>query len=380
MAVIYYLGNLPVGSRELEERLDTITRFSHDRLHDEHASLNLNSGTILAPEFNQYILNNQPTYHPIGVGKPLSIEILSIYTGEAPSTLFGKAKDIMVVSGVKSAHTFDAAPRAINLIKRKPKDHLNITNSAFDKGSPIVYYTRAVDSDTLLCSFELVAETFNKKTFDSIAALMAAAGGMPIFAPAMPWLMAGSTITVMAGKLTQPLFESQPFLRDDLILHFNTPGMAITMAGHIVICNNLHEEELMEYTPALNPKNELVMRHRKTGDTYRGEAPYLIVNLDGRKRKALDDFTPQQASAALLKKFYATRQKSEMLHVFRESLTLYRDRRYQETAATLEKQLLLLAPGTPEHEQTSALLHACYTNIRNAQFLPDKKHGVVLED
>ncbi len=142
--------------------------------------------TIDGINFNSkdFKLNTDPTveYKEIGIGKPLSAEIMCIYTGDyIHGWLPPKKRDVLCVSGVKSTATFDAASRAMNLLQDGVKENQYLSFSAMQNGTPYIYYTKAVDSDSLMLSIELNSDSFNDNLFSAVSDLLAKAAGLPIF-------------------------------------------------------------------------------------------------------------------------------------------------------------------------------------------------------
>src|SRR5690606_11648087 len=190
-------------------------------------------------------------------------------------------------SGIKSLATHDSAPKAINQIVKKISDHSYYKPNAFDRGSSIIYYTPSLDIETILCSFHLVADTFNEKTFQRISEMMKAAGSLPVFAPAQGVLIAGGIISDMVGNLGKAIFESNPFFKGNLEIKLNSPGQIITKASHVAIIEDQHYTEFINYkTQNINMNGNSSMRlvNKISGETYRGDKPYLLLSIDGRQR------------------------------------------------------------------------------------------------
>src|SRR4051794_14460761 len=83
-------------------------------------SIEFSTGSVDTTEINNSFENmsgffeNDDTkiahpFTPIGLGLPLCVEILTIYTGDYPNGIFGGKKDLMLTSAIKSSVTFDAA-------------------------------------------------------------------------------------------------------------------------------------------------------------------------------------------------------------------------------------------------------------------------------
>lgn len=338
------------------------------------AELAFSNGIITADDVISARKDQAPDFQAVGIGKPLSIEIASIYTGDAPGTALGQPPSLLVASAVKSLVTFDVAPRAINQLIGKIEDFTCYVPSALTEGCPVVYYTPALADETLLCSFELVAETFRKTTVEMISKLLASAGGLPVFAPASLYLMAGSALVKIAGDLGKLVLQKQPFLRDDLNLQFATPGIHPSIAHATVIYNQKDEAELTAYKlgrVGLPGRERQVLIHPQTGEEYRGAAPYMVALIDGRSRPDLASFTPHLATAAVLSRFYKASEDTEarLDTIFTDAMGLYNDYTFRQKAEGLKAQIAALNPEMEnyarEKSRLEKLMNACKDNVRN---------------
>ncbi len=335
-------------------------------------SLEFTTGSVTDEQVLTARQDAAPDFQPVGIGRPLSIEIAGIYTGDAPNSALGQKPDLLVTSAVKSLVTFDAAPRAINQLIRKVKDVTYYPPSALNQGCPIVYYTPALADETLLCSFELLAENFTSHSASVISKLMAAAGGLPVFAPASLYLIAGSELTKIIGDLSKLIPGKQPFLRDDLNLYFSTPGLEPGIAHAAVIYNQSDEGELSHC------KVDKIGRQSRVrlalvdgeGNEYQGPAPYMIALIDGRARPDLAGFSPRLASAALLERFYTAGSEAEgkLDTIFTAALELYNDYTFRLKAEDFKNQISALDSAEPgyaaEKARLEKLMAACKGNIR----------------
>ena len=380
MAVSYVIGDSLIGSEELDEIVASgeLSRFNKESQTNDDATLLLRSGSVTIADIRAIRTEvNVSPFTPLKIGGPLSIEILTVYTGDAPKRKFlGGKPDLLVVSGVKGAQTFEAAPRAINQVVEDVKDNMLLEASALREGSPIVYYSPAIDFGTVLCSLELVVDTFNGETFSHISRLFSSAAGLPIFAPASSFLLAGSFITKIAGDLGNALLESKPFLSDDLLLRYDTPLFSAAFAGLVVLHNDRNDLELQAYRPGIVKQHDGTEKasliNKKTGKEYRGSAPYVILSIDGRARSDLDSFTPKLASASLLEKFYGANDAGgKVVTALESAMELYNDYTYRSKAENLKKKLDSMEKGTDEYKKTMVLYNAYVGNIRNDLFKLD---------
>ncbi|HMQ59210.1 MAG TPA: hypothetical protein PKE06_01010 [Flavilitoribacter sp.] len=332
----------------------------------------LSNGTLESLETAK-VLNaaETPQFSRIGIGKPLSVEILTVYTGDAPRKLFGGKPDLMVVSGIKSFQTFDAAPRAVNLIQENIADNRHLKPGAFSPGSSVVYYTPSLDSSTVFLSFELVVDSIQQENIDLVAGLFQAAAGLPVFAPANAFLLAGSTIVSMASDLANA-FESKPYLSGSIDLRFLTSGVPIFRPGHYVVYNDDDKQAFRDYSIGLvddgfgNMLTALV--HKVTCDEYKGDSPYIILNIDGRERPELDGYTPKLASASLLEQFYGKREGQQVILSLERAMELYNDSIYREKAERVLDKIYDYPPDSDEFILARALFDAYNRNIRNPLF------------
>lgn len=374
MAIIYYFGSIPVEREEALERLALGQLTAFDPLVSTKSNkVNFNEGTVDSFEILDNSSLDLPEFQPIGINKPLSIEILCAYSGNAPKTLFGGKKDMLIVSAVKAYNTFDAKPRAINMVKKKAENFKILNFSAIEDGSPIVYYSGAQDINTLFFTFEMVADTFSKETFDLISNLFSTAAGLPIFAPKAPFLLAGSLISGVVGKLGNTFLESKPFLIEDDSIRFDTAGLEISKAKQLVICNEKDKSELKQFKPGLyengTGEKKPCLINRVNNQPYKGNAPYILVNIDGRNRPELENFAPKIATASILEKYYGAADRgSQTTEIIETALTLYSDLNFQNKGKKLENEIRKMTEGSPEFIKANELLEAYKKNINFDQF------------
>jgi hypothetical protein len=386
MAVSFLIGKTLVDSEELEEKmtLGQVRQFVEALRSKKSKDINFRRGIVSTRQ----VRNAQTFYQaknllkavgftPIGIGNPLGVEIISIYTGDAPKRHFlGGKPDLLVSSATKSVETYDASPRAVNQIRKGIKDKELLEPSALAEGSTIAYYTPVVDSGTILCSFELVADSINDEILHYLSRLFSTASGLPIFAPASAYLMAGSFITKVAGDLVK-IFKSKPFLKEDLTLRFDTPDFDVAIARTAVLYNDRDRKEFEGYTPELKSsgsnKNKMVMFNKNKNKEYRGEAPYIVLSIDGRERKELKEFTAKLASASIIEKFYGDSDTGgKVIESLESALELYNDFNYRQKADRMKEIMNSTKPNTKEYEEAKKLFDAYKKNIVNDHFKIDK--------
>lgn len=359
-----------VGTDEIAEKssMGMFSKFNKSVSKGLDDTIKFRDGIVSTSEVNNNSKLDLPDRMPIGIGKPMCMEILCLYTGDAP----GRKKDLLVVSGVRAASTHDEAPRAINQLVKKIEDNQYIQPSAFAQGSPIIYYATAVDVNTVLCSVEMIVESFPDHIFDNISGLLKKAAGIPLFFTKSMYLLAGSDIINMAKELGKALFESQPFMKSNIPLYFDSPDMPVANARLALIHNENEAHLLKEYTPGLINTGGTVRRalvHKDTKQEYRGKAPYILLSIDGRNRDhELSKFTPRAATASILEKFYGSNVEKKSIEIIETAMLLYNDLNYFNKAKKLEEDLKKLIPNSTEYKKAKELLAAYKANIQNEQF------------
>jgi hypothetical protein len=310
----------------------------------------------------------------IGIGRPLSIEILTIYSGDFKTGfLSGKKGDLLCVSGVKSAATFDAASRAINIMQTKVKEKEYLRFTALKACCRYVYYTKALNTETLQVAVELDSDSFPDGLFKTIAGLLGGAAAIPAFMPAAGYLMAGAQIAKIAEDTGNSLFERKPFISFSFDLRFATGGLPTAIARTVVACHDKHEAELGEYqTQVVTISGRSEMRLVKDGKVYDGKAPYIILNIDGAEKPELEAFSPTLASTSLLKKFYGGDDKAgDGAKLILEAATLYNDLSNKKKADAAKKKMETLDKNSEEFKTTETLYKAHLANIQNDIFKKD---------
>jgi hypothetical protein len=368
MAILKSFGNTLVSNEELNEKISSgaLDQFISDTTAD--AFIEFSTGSVSKKDIEDNSKQVVPGFTEIDLGKPLSIEILSMYTGDAPGKIFGKP-DMLVVTAVKSFDVFDAAPRAINQMYENIQDNQLLTPKALNEGTPLVYYSPATENSTIFCSYEMIVDTFNEDTFKQMGALLSSAGGLPVFAPASAYLLAGSVLMKIAGNLGKALIESKPFLSESLNLRFDTPGMLKATSGQKVIYRGNKADHFSGYKISrieeAGHQGKVALTHKTTGELYKGSEPYMIVNIDGRTRTDISNFSPKLASASLIEKFYGTDKSGQVTESLEEAMSLFNDMKYRTKVERLKKSQTNLDQDSAEFKKIQKLIDACKMNIEN---------------
>ncbi len=350
MPYSYLFGDVVVSAEELNEKisLGALAAYEQALRSDPTATLEF-SGGVVSPAAMLAGADPLP-FEPIGIGKPLSVEILGYYTGDLPPTFGFKKPGMLVSSAVKAIEDYDAQAKAVNQIVSEVDNRRYLRPSAEAEGSPIVQYAAALVPDTITVDLTLAIDRFDEELFGFLASLLKAAAGLPVFFVAGPGgaaastaLLAGSVAAKKAGELGKVLFNSKTFLRDQIELRFDTPGFSAIQPGAIFACDLKDRTQFEGFKPKLvdggTPQQHMIMQN-DAGQAYGGPAPYIILNLDGRRRDNLADFKARAATSAILEKFVGSPDAgSQAIGILQEAMGLFNDSTFREKALVTQREL-----------------------------------------
>jgi len=304
----------------------------------------------------------------IGVGKPLCIEIMHFYSGDAPQKVFGGEKSALIVSGFrKGLFAIDASPRFLNFWKEKLGDRQTVDNSIFNESTRLVYYSPAMDEDTIEVELEVQFNKVDGNAFDQVETLMRSAAGIPLFVGASGFLIAGAGLLKLAGKLAGALENKDPFLSDKLSLNFIDDDKLININQFPVCCRDEDEGFFSDFDVVLgkNTKGveEAKLVHKTTGERYAGNKPYLLLQVSNAARVANGEFTSRVVSAAMMDRFYGNQKKEQAAEILLESTKLFNDMNYANKIKNVKKQLKGLKSSHPDFAKLTEQLKAYEQNV-----------------
>ena len=337
MAMLYSVGKTFVSAEELSDKraTGTLTKFLGD---GPAATIEFSAGLVKRRDLADKVMRRDGTvaFTNIGIGKPLTIEIQRIYTGDCPRNAF--SKHFLCASAFRQESSYEGAPRNINVLRNNIDKHQHIDMlSATESGTTLLYYTPALTSTSQLVTIEMTIDKFPDEFFKQVSDSLASAAGIPLFATKSLFLLAGSFLMKLIGKVGKSLFDGRPFFQATDRINFGRPPYTDSVAGQAIWIDPEYEEDIRNnYT--LAPDGKLTAK--ADGRVYDGPIPYVTVILDGAKRPEYENFAPTQASAQLLDKFYnigenASISASDLLEI----LKVYNDYNYKRKALELKKWL-----------------------------------------
>lgn len=380
MSVYYALGDALVTQEEMYEKSGAgeFHEFTNVfKLKPDEASIQFSSGSMNAKNLitNYTVASGERVpFVQVGIGKPLTIEIRHVYTGRFPQrTLFSAAGDMLVTSAIKSLATFNAAPRAVNFIRRGIDARSSVRDvSAAEQGTPLVFYTPALVERSSVLTLELAFDEFPNEAFATVSDALTAAAGIPVFLSASSYLVAAGAITKILGELGHRVFDTGPVFSATVPLDFLRPGARPVAADfRLVVEDEVDPGFLRHYH--LNSDGILV---NNLDVSYMGDIPYVVISVDGRENDAYKEFTATAASAALLDRFLGLSERQEKpLGPLLDALKLYNDWKFRQKADELAAQLAGPDQDVNERKKTLEAYGAAVANIQNDLLKPPALSG-----
>jgi hypothetical protein len=305
----------------------------------------------------------------VGIGKPLTVELRHIYTGQYPKGVFGYNDGMLVTSAIKSLSTFNAAPRAINYLRESAKKGTNLpAPAATEDGTPLMFYTPALTEKNTVLTIEIIFDNFPEALVQGVGSAFMAAASIPLFIDkSMPLLAAGAVIK-LAGRLAEKLVDGRPAFSVTESLSFLRPGDDRPDEGfHLMTEDGFDlEAEGCEFDP-----DNGTLVYKSSGAAYDGPHPYVVFSLDGTENEDYELFTPTAASAALLKQFYHIGEgQQQPLDTLLDAVKLYNDWQFRTKADKAGKELAQLEQGSEAYDKKQAEYNAFVANILNESLRP----------
>lgn len=323
----------------------------------------------LAPEqFRVNMNGDEVPFTPVGIGKPLTIEVQKIYRGSHGAGGFGSGKrDLLCVSATRSTSSFNKAPRAINLLDENfdPAKRSHRIHASKD-GTTLLYHTPSVTEPSQVITFEMTIDRFPKEGIKQLADAISSASQLPVFASASLFMMTGSSVIKLLGSIAERIFDGSPFFVGSHDIRFGVPPYSNNTAGQYVLVNDDDEDAFMGYQ--IHQNGTLVQA--ASGEPYEGDKPYVSITLDGAPRTDLKDFQAAEASAELLGRFYGTGSDAgtpsdDLL----AAVKLLNDSKLRQKADQLRREIdSLNDPADPQTEKLQQLLDATLKRITDPAF------------
>jgi hypothetical protein len=276
----------------------------------------------------------------IGIGKPLSIDVRSIYLGEQPEEdwLNWGNQDLLVTSSVKGTEVYESAPRAVNYIRPNVAKYTTIRSiPASESGSFVLFYSPSLTKYATTVSCELGFTDDAEAILSQVGNLLGQAAGLPVFVPASTYLIAAGQLVKIATDVLKKLRAMKQPRQFTSQITLHRPGLPNTLAGYkILMPSYVPESTQKTLQQSLDIKDDIAI-DRGTGRQYAGPVPLIVLAVDGATRNDLKDFQPTAASADVLERFFGKPDGGSMaLSAISDGLKLYNDYTMRDRALDIK--------------------------------------------
>ncbi len=184
MGMFYAYGGALIDENEIMAKTESGEFASFARSSQKapgEAAIDFSTGRLTAADLRGSMVSPFATrtpFEPIGMGRPLTIEIRHIYTGRYPKqNLFHRSSDMVVTSAIKSSPIFSEASTAINFVRNKvvPRSGFS-TPHADEFGTPVVFYTSALSQRNSSLTINFGFDDFPGDEFERLARILSGRG------------------------------------------------------------------------------------------------------------------------------------------------------------------------------------------------------------
>jgi hypothetical protein len=374
MPVYYAIGDALVNDEELIEARATgkLKTFAADlKAKGQAAAVEFSTGKATGANLNLAAapgVGGTTAFTPIGMGKPLAVEVRHLYTGlhPEPGVFRDRPKDMMLSSAVKAPTVTAPAPRAINLLREGVNHNSDIsTVAATEPGTPLVYYVPALTEPAQVVTLEMIFDMFPQDLFTMAGRALTQAAGIPIFAPASGYLMAAGMIINIIGRIGEKLFDGRVALRVTDQLAFDRPGSEIPRADFRLLVMENFDPRILQTHAVRGGK----LVNTSTGAPYAGDHPYAVVSLDGAEKKAYEAFRPTAVSAVLLERFYHVGGQGQPLDPLVDALKVYNDLQFYQRAKDAKgRRDAITDTNSDAYKKADADFQALRKNVLTQEF------------
>ena len=310
-------------------------------------------------------LSAQSANNEDGFGKPLTIEILKIYTGAVTD---GKT-DLIVTTQVKGSATTGVAPRAVNQVLENVDSYIAMNPGAGSQGSPIVFHTPALDQYEILLTCNVATDRFDGRLLSEVGGLMATAGALPVFAPATGVLLVGSVIVKAFAKLGEALGKGVTLAQSER-LRFKSINGKFLRPPELFILHDAYDLNGYSANVSKDSDGSYDIQVSKDGKVYRGGSPYVVMRWSQEARPDLKEFNTLQATAEHMEKFFRATGSATTASIdfVKNAVSVYNDKRYYDKALEVKQVLEEIDEDDPGRKELEKQFKAYRDNIQEDLF------------
>jgi len=304
----------------------------------------------------------------VGIGKPMTIKLITIYAGDYKNGLFKNKRDLIVTSQIKSPVDPEIPSRAVHQVYPAINERVAESPSAGNYGTSLIYCTPSFVDEGLQISLELKIDNFNEEGLKNMGDFLANLGGIPALTTASGFLLFAGTISGKVASVINSLAEKQTWLKYDFDIPIHEAGRKPFKSGFLIVRNENDKDEFTDYDIDTESNPIQLKRKGSTNEYYKGARPYAIVTINGDMEPEYEGFTPALASAAVLQKFFGVRETGALNDDIKELLTISNDFLYNQKIQKLQKQIKGFSEDDENYKKLQDKIHAYQKNLQTDLF------------
>ncbi len=283
-------------------------------------------------------------YNPVAINKPLSIQLLTFFPGANIKEWGGRAQ-LMFTSQVRVGPSNKPAPRLVNMILRRYdfKAAVPVQDYAGDVyGDPMIYYTKAyADQKVGITLRGVELDKVGPKTWKGITSTISSVGTLALFTPAAPYLAAAGLAAKLAEAFLRAINRNDRLTVQRTNFYFDEYNRKLLQAGRYLFWTGGVKTNSMKKNYRLTGKGDPepnLLVNKTNGSLFR-DTPYIVVQIDGKRRRAYEDFEIGAGSAELLEAWGDKDAGAVIFQTIRELASQVNDARQLKEIIGLKEDL-----------------------------------------
>ncbi len=376
MGMFYAYGDALIDEDEIVEKVES-GQFAKFRqaaaIAPSSATIDFSTGRMSGHDVRDAMASPTATrtpFQPIGIGRPLTIEIRHVYTGRFPKrTLFQRRADMVVTSAIKGSPVFSEATTAINFVRQDVAAKTGFSTPHADEfGTPVVYYSPSLSQRNSTLTIKFAFDEFPGDEFERVAEVLSGAAGLPLFSPAAVHLHGVSVIARLIGRVGESLFDRHASFRATEAITFARPGSTIPVANFALMMQDDEDERRILQSHVISGGRLI---HAETREPYAGDVPYVVISLDGRRNDELNSFMAKSAASLMLGDITSRGgHGSTEMNDLQEAAEIYHDFRLRRRADRIAERMTRPSTAPAMIEQLKVEHDALIANIQTESLRP----------
>lgn len=316
-------------------------------------------------------------YPAVDFGKPLGIQMLAFFPGNNIDR-WGNKAELMVTSQVRIGPSNEPAPRLVNMLLRNY--NFRRSNPVTDYGGDVYgdrmfYYTKAYAGQRIGITLRGVEiDKLGKRTWEGITRTISGLGHLALFTSAAPYFAAAGLAVKMANTLLRAIMKNDRLITQSKDFFFNEPNHVILQSGRYLLWEGNPKAGTVKSKFRLTGRGDPIpnlLVSKKDGALYKVTA-YFVLQIDGRKREAYNDFEIGAASSEILERWGDKEAGAVIFKTIRELAGQVNDARHLSEIMALHKKLKHTRSKTKKNKLREMMnAHTKLLSDDNGYFLKD---------